>query len=91
LALPYPLAVFCTEGKPHTGGTFLSILLGEIWIGSWWRHRQQCRGGEGEKGNGRLRRRQQRQRQMNVCVCGVEFRQVMCHVRRFELGINSYV
>jgi hypothetical protein len=26
-----------------------------------------------------------------VCVCGVESRQVMCHVRRFELGINSYV
>jgi len=26
-----------------------------------------------------------------VCVCGVESRQVMYHVRRFELGINSYV
>jgi hypothetical protein len=26
-----------------------------------------------------------------VCVCGVESSQVMCHVRRFELGINSYV
>jgi hypothetical protein len=76
------------------GGTFLSILLGEIWIGSWWRRRQQFRGDEGDEGNGRLRRRQRRQRQMNVCVVcvsGVESRQVMCHVRRFELGINSYV
>jgi hypothetical protein len=46
------------------GGTFLSILLGEIWIGSWWRRRQHCRGDEGDG----LLRRQRQQRQMNVCV-----------------------
>ena len=49
--------------------------------------------GEGNDGNVR------QQRQMNVCVVCVcvlqkcvESRQVdMCHVRRFDLGINSYV
>jgi hypothetical protein len=32
--------------------------------------------------------------QADECVCVlqcVESRQVMCHVRRFDLGINSYV
>ena len=52
--------------------------------------------GDSNKGNdGNVRQ----QRQMNVCVVCVcvlqkcvESRQVdMCHVRRFDLGINSYV